>query len=111
MANFMRQGMIPGMDGETVPDDTSTVTVPHEAPAATADSRAGIAQTGDDSARADAPTTLRGETVWVVDANSLIYQVFHALPEMTSPRGEPVSAVFGFSRDMLYLLEEKKPTY
>jgi DNA polymerase I len=41
----------------------------------------------------------------------LIFQVFHALPEMTSPRGEPVSAVFGFTRDMLYLLEQKKPTY
>ena len=30
---------------------------------------------------------------------------------MTSPRGEPVSAVFGFTRDMLYLLEQKKPDY
>ena len=47
----------------------------------------------------------------MVDANSLIFQVFHAIPEMTSPRGEPVSAVFGFTRDMLYLLEEKKPDY
>ena len=59
----------------------------------------------------DAPASLAGQTVWVVDANSLIFQVFHALPEMTSPQGEPVSAVFGFARDMLYLLEEKKPDY
>ena len=56
-------------------------------------------------------TSLAGETVWVVDANSLIFQVFHALPEMTSPRGEPVSAVFGFARDLIYLLEQKRPTY
>ena len=28
-----------------------------------------------------------GETVWVVDSHSLIHQVFHALPEMTSPQG------------------------
>ena len=49
--------------------------------------------------------------MWVVDANSLIFQVFHALPEMTSPQGEPVSAVFGFTRDMLNLLDQKKPTY
>ena len=27
------------------------------------------------------------------------------MPEMTSPRGEPVEAVFGFARDLLYLLE------
>ncbi len=47
----------------------------------------------------------------MIDSHSLIYQVFHALPEMTSPRGEPVGAVFGFTRDLLYLLEEKKPDY
>jgi DNA polymerase-1 len=30
---------------------------------------------------------------------------------MTSPRGEPVGAVFGFTRDMLYILEQKRPDY
>ncbi|TWT76001.1 DNA polymerase I [Posidoniimonas polymericola] len=49
-------------------------------------------------------------TVYVIDAHSLIFQVFHAIPEMTSPRGEPVNAVFGFTRDLLYLLHEKRPT-
>lgn len=57
------------------------------------------------------PPSLEGETVWVVDANSLIFQVFHALPEMSSPQGEPVNAVFGFTRDLMYLLETKKPDY
>ena len=57
------------------------------------------------------PSSLAGQTVWVIDAHSLIHQVFHALPEMTSPRGEPVGAVFGFTRDLLYLLQEKKPDY
>jgi DNA polymerase-1 len=55
--------------------------------------------------------SLRGRTVWVVDAHSLIHQVFHALPEMTSPRGEPVAAVYGFTRDLLYLLEQKRPDF
>lgn len=54
---------------------------------------------------------LPSDSVYVVDAHSLIFQVFHAIPEMTSPRGEPISAVFGFTRDMLYLLEEKKPDF
>ncbi len=57
------------------------------------------------------PSSPADQTVWVIDAHSLIHQVFHALPEMTSPRGEPVGAVFGFTRDLLYLLEEKKPDY
>ena len=57
------------------------------------------------------PQSLLGQTVWVVDSHSLIHQVFHALPEMTSPKGEPVGAVFGFTRNLLYLLEEKKPDY
>lgn len=47
----------------------------------------------------------------MIDANSLIFQVFHAIPEMTSPRGEPVSALFGFTRDIVFLLEERKPDY
>ena len=57
------------------------------------------------------PESLQGRSVWIIDAHSLIYQVFHALPEMTSPAGEPVGAVFGFARDVLYLLQEKSPDY
>ena len=54
---------------------------------------------------------LDGRTVWVIDAHSLIHQVFHALPEMTSPKGEPVGAVYGFTRDLIFLLEQKKPDF
>jgi DNA polymerase-1 len=57
------------------------------------------------------PPDMTGKTVWVIDANSLIFQVFHAIPEMTSPKGQPVNAVFGFTRDLLYLLDVKKPDY
>ena len=54
---------------------------------------------------------LSGKTVYVVDCHSLIYQVFHALPEMSSPSGQPVGAVFGFARDIFYLLNQKRPDY
>ncbi len=57
------------------------------------------------------PESLKGKTVYVIDAHSLIYQVFHALPEMSSPQGEPVGAVYGFARDLFFLLESKKPDY
>ncbi|MFM7071265.1 MAG: DNA polymerase, partial [Planctomycetota bacterium] len=59
----------------------------------------------------DAPGDLSGKTVYVIDAHSLIYQVFHALPEMTSPAGLPVAAVHGFLGDVASLLEQRKPTY
>jgi DNA polymerase-1 len=50
-------------------------------------------------------------TLYLVDAHSLIFQVFHALPEMTSPSGLPTNALFGFTKDMIFLRTEKKPDY
>ena len=57
------------------------------------------------------PESLAGQAVWVVDAHSLIHQVFHAIPDMTSPTGQPVNAVYGFTRDLLFLLESKQPEF
>jgi DNA polymerase-1 len=51
------------------------------------------------------------ESLYLIDAYSLIFQVFHALPEMTSPSGLPTNAVFGFTKDLLYLRNEKRPAY
>jgi len=57
------------------------------------------------------PESLEGRAVYAIDAHSLIYQVYHALPEMTGPHGQSVGAVYGFARDLLYLLEVKRPDY
>jgi DNA polymerase-1 len=54
---------------------------------------------------------LAGKRVYVVDSHSLIFQVFHVIAEMTSPAGQQVNAVFGFTRDLLYLLEKHKPDF
>ncbi len=53
------------------------------------------------------PSTLAGKKVYLVDSYSLIYQVFHALPEMSGPSGQPVGAVHGFVRDMVEIIENK----
>src|SRR6516165_10381445 len=50
-------------------------------------------------------------TFYILDAFSLIFQVFHAIPEMTGPSGQPTQAVFGIFRDMLNLLRDRKPDY
>lgn len=60
-----------------------------------------------DPSSSDSAPTLAGKKVYVVDSHSLIYQVFHALPEMSGPSGQPVGAVHGFVRDMVDLIENK----
>jgi DNA polymerase-1 len=52
---------------------------------------------------------LRGKSVFVIDAHNLIFQVFYALPEMTGPHGQSLGAVFGFTRDLLMLIEQQHP--
>ena len=54
---------------------------------------------------------LTGKTVWVIDTLSRVYQLFHALPEMSSPTGTPVQAVYGFTKDLLGIIEKRKPDY
>jgi len=42
-------------------------------------------------------------TLYLIDAHSLIFQVFHAIRGMSSPSGLPTNALFGFIRDILFL--------
>ena len=51
------------------------------------------------------------DTVFLIDTFSLMFQVFHGLPPMTSPAGLPTNAVFGFSRDLVSLLQTHRPTW
>ncbi len=50
------------------------------------------------------------ETVYIIDTFSLMFQVYHAIPPMTGPAGQPTNAVFGFTRD-LFMILKKKPGY
>ena len=57
------------------------------------------------------PSGAAPECLYLIDAHSLIFQVFHAIGAMSSPTGLPTNALFGFTRDMLFLRQEKKPKY
>lgn len=48
--------------------------------------------------------------MYLLDAHSLIYQVFHALPPMTGPLGQPTNAIYGLVGDILRL-RRQKPGY
>jgi len=50
-------------------------------------------------------------TLFLIDTFSLLFQVFHAIPSMTSPKGLPSNAVFGFTRDLFHILESQRPTH
>jgi len=54
---------------------------------------------------------LTGKHVFAIDLLSRVYQLFHALPEMTAPDGRPVSVIFGLTRDLLDIIEKRKPDY
>jgi DNA polymerase-1 len=47
--------------------------------------------------------------VLLLDAFSLVYRAFFALPAMTTTRGEPTSALYGFSTLVLKLMRERRP--
>ncbi|MCE9531160.1 MAG: DNA polymerase I, partial [Planctomycetes bacterium] len=50
-------------------------------------------------------------SMYLIDAHALIYQMFHAIPAMNAPDGRPTNALFGVTRDLLWLHQEVKPDY
>jgi DNA polymerase-1 len=48
-------------------------------------------------------------TTFILDAHGLLCQLFHALPPMSSPMGEPVGVVHGFTKDLFGLVEKHQP--
>src|SRR5262245_10867356 len=104
MPRVSRQGTLAGFDDPPI------------AASAEVEERAAAERTPEENASkecqpADETPNLAGKTVYVVDSHSLIYQVFHALPEMSGPSGQPVGAVQGFVRDLLDLIEVRKADY
>lgn len=47
----------------------------------------------------------------LIDSHAVIHRAYHALPVLTSPLGEPVHAVYGFSMILMRILRELKPDY
>ncbi|MEW5907874.1 MAG: DNA polymerase [Patescibacteria group bacterium] len=47
----------------------------------------------------------------LIDAHAVLHRAFHALPNFTSPQGEPTGALFGFASFILKIIRELKPDY
>jgi DNA polymerase I len=51
------------------------------------------------------------DTLVLIDGHALVFRAFHALPPFTSPKGELVNAVFGFTSMLFKACRELKPRY
>jgi DNA polymerase I len=49
--------------------------------------------------------------VFLIDASPIFYKAFFAIPPLSSKRGIPTNAVFGFMNTLIRLLKEHKPTH
>lgn len=47
----------------------------------------------------------------LIDGNALIHRGFHAMPPLTTKKGEMVNAVFGFASMMINVMFKEKPDY
>lgn len=50
-------------------------------------------------------------TLTLIDASGFVFRAYHALPPLTTSKGVPTHAVLGFTRMLLKLLRERRPTH
>lgn len=51
------------------------------------------------------------ETLILLDTHAIIHRAYHALPEMSSPGGEPVNAVYGLAAMIIKIIKDLKPDH
>ncbi len=47
----------------------------------------------------------------LIDGNAILHRAYHALPPLTTKRGEPINAVYGFISMLLRVIQDLKPTH
>jgi len=46
----------------------------------------------------------------IIDGNAILHRAFHAIPDLTTPSGQPINAVYGLVSMLLNLVENLRPT-
>ncbi|MGD9248729.1 MAG: DNA polymerase I, partial [Desulfobacteraceae bacterium] len=49
--------------------------------------------------------------LYLIDGSAYVYRAFHALRSLTNSKGMPTNAVFGFTRMLIKLMQERTPRY
>jgi len=47
----------------------------------------------------------------LIDGNAIMHRAFHALPPLTTPQGEQINAVHGFTSMLVKIIEDLNPTH
>src|SRR3989304_3429872 len=47
----------------------------------------------------------------LIDGNAILHRAYHALPPLTTKRGEPINAVYGLISMLLRVIQDLKPTH
>jgi len=50
-------------------------------------------------------------TVYLIDGNAIIHRAYHAIRGLSNSKGLPTNAVFGFTRMLLKLIQERTPAF
>jgi len=53
----------------------------------------------------------KSKTLYLIDGSAYIYRAYHAVRGLTDSRGFPTNAVFGFTRMLLKLIQDRGPEY
>lgn len=51
------------------------------------------------------------KTLYLIDGSSYIHRAFHAIRELSNSAGLPTNAIFGFTRMLLKLVQDRNPEY
>ena len=51
------------------------------------------------------------ENFFIIDGHSQLYQAYYAITGLTTPAGQPINAVYGFTRMLRKIIKEDKPCY
>lgn len=51
------------------------------------------------------------KTIYMIDGSAYIYRAYHAVRGLSNSKGLPTNAVFGFTRMILKLIEDRSPEY
>ncbi len=51
------------------------------------------------------------ENFFIIDGHSQLYQAYYAISGLTTPTGQPINAVYGFTRMLRKIFREDKPCY